>query len=74
MNVDLSKGEEQYLKRVLEAFEEDPSEIVKTSDLANRLEVSPASVTEMLKKLAARDLITHINFFIYKLFPIIIFY
>ena len=62
MNVDLSKGEEQYLKRVLEAFEEDPSEIVKTSDLANRLEVSPASVTEMLKKLAARDLITHIPY------------
>ena len=28
MNVDLSKGEEQYLKRVLEVFEEDPSEIV----------------------------------------------
>ena len=61
MNVDLSKGE-QYLKRVLEAFEEDPSEIVKTSDLANELEVSPASVTEMLKKLAARDLITHIPY------------
>ena len=59
MTLDLSKGEEHYLKRVLEVFEEDPSEIVKTSDLANRLEVSPASVTEMLKKLASRELITY---------------
>ena len=62
MTLDLSKGEEHYLKRVLEVFEEDPSEIVKTSDLANRLEVSPASVTEMLKKLASRELITHIPY------------
>lgn len=62
MSVDLSKGEEQYLKRVLEVFEEDPSAIVKTSDLAKSLEVSPASVTEMLKKLASRDLVTHIPY------------
>tara|TARA_B100000927_G_scaffold288161_1_gene282290 strand:+ start:2296 stop:2943 length:648 start_codon:yes stop_codon:yes gene_type:complete len=62
MSVDLSKGEEQYLKRVLEVFEEDPSTIVKTSDLAKSLEVSPASVTEMLKKLASRELITHIPY------------
>ncbi len=62
MSLDLSKGEEHYLKRVLEVFEEDPSEIVKTSDLANRLDVSPASVTEMLKKLASRDLVTHIPY------------
>ena len=62
MSLDLSRGEEHYLKRVLEVFEEDPSEIVKTSDLANRLEVSPASVTEMLKKLASRDLVTHIPY------------
>ena len=61
MSLDLSKGEEHYLKRVLEVFEEDPSEIVKTSDLANRLDVSPASVTEMLKKLASRDLVTHLS-------------
>ena len=62
MSIDLSKGEEQYLKRVLEVFEEDPSAIVKTSDLAKSLEVSPASVTEMLKKLASRDLVTHIPY------------
>ena len=27
MSMDLSKGEEHYLKRVLEVFEEDPSEM-----------------------------------------------
>ena len=62
MNSDVSEGEEAYLKRALEAFEDNPSEIVKTSDLAARLNVSPASVTEMIKKLAARDLVTHIPY------------
>ena len=62
MNSDVSEGEEAYLKRALEAFEDNPSEIVKTSDLAARLNVSSASVTEMIKKLAARDLVTHIPY------------
>jgi len=62
MNSDVSEGEEAYLKRALEAFEENPSEIVKTSDLAARLNVSSASVTEMIKKLAARNLVTHIPY------------
>ena len=62
METDLSRGEEQYLKRTLEAFEDNPSEIVKTSELASRLNVSPASVTEMIKKLASRNLVTHIPY------------
>ena len=62
MNSDVSEGEEAYLKRALEAFEDNPSEIVKTSGLAARLNVSSASVTEMIKKLAARDLVTHIPY------------
>lgn len=62
MNIDVSEGEEAYLKRALEAFEDDPSGIIKTSDLADRLNVSSASVTEMIKKLAARNLITHIPY------------
>ena len=62
MNSDVSEGEEAYLKRALEAFEDDPSGIVKTSDLADRLNVSSASVTEMIKKLAARNLVTHIPY------------
>ena len=62
MNIDVSEGEEAYLKRALEAFEDNPSEIVKTSDLAARLNVSSASVTEMIKKLAARNLITHVPY------------
>ena len=54
MNIDVSEGEEAYLKRALEAFEDDPSGIIKTSDLADRLNVSSASVTEMIKKPAVR--------------------
>lgn len=62
MTNDVSEGEEAYLRRALEAFEENPSQIVKTSDLAARLGVSSASVTEMIKKLASRDLVTHIPY------------
>jgi len=62
MTIDLSEGEEVYLKRALEAFEDNPSQIVKTSDLAARLGVSSASVTEMIKKLAARNLVTHVPY------------
>ena len=62
MTSDISEGEEAYLKRALEAFEENPSQIVKTSDLAARLKVSSASVTEMIKKLAARGLLTHVPY------------
>lgn len=62
MTSEISEGEEAYLKRALEAFEENPSQIVKTSDLAARLNVSSASVTEMIKKLAARNLVTHVPY------------
>ena len=62
MTNEISEGEEAYLKRALEAFEENPSQIVKTSDLAARLNVSSASVTEMIKKLAARNLVTHVPY------------
>ena len=57
-----SEGEEAYLKRALEAFNENPSQIVKTSDLAARLGVSSASVTEMVKKLAERNLVTRVPY------------
>tara|TARA_B100000900_G_C20554162_1_gene706043 strand:- start:707 stop:1357 length:651 start_codon:yes stop_codon:yes gene_type:complete len=62
MTNEISQGVEAYLKRALEAFEENPSQIVKTSDLAARLNVSSASVTEMIKKLAARNLVTHVPY------------
>ena len=62
MTNEISEGEEAYLRRALEAFEDNPSQIVKTSDLAARLNVSSASVTEMIKKLAARNLVTHVPY------------
>ena len=48
---------EDYLKAVYEVGRTDPT--VTTSALAERLDVSPASVTGMVKKLAEAKLVTH---------------
>jgi DtxR family transcriptional regulator, Mn-dependent transcriptional regulator len=50
-----SQSEEDYLKAIYEQQYERGSEWVTTSALAQQLHVSPASVTEMVKKLAARE-------------------
>jgi DtxR family transcriptional regulator, Mn-dependent transcriptional regulator len=50
-----SQAEEDYLKAIYEAEYERHDEWVTTTTLAHQLHVSPASVTEMLKKLAAPD-------------------
>lgn len=49
----LSQSEQDYLKVVYELERERGDDWVMTSSLAQRLGVSPASVTEMVKKLAA---------------------
>lgn len=49
----LTQSEQDYLKVVYELQHERGDAWVTTSSLAQRLGVSPASVTEMLKKLAA---------------------
>jgi len=46
---DLSESEEEYIEALYHMHEEG-KDSVKTSELAERLGVSPASVTEMLKK------------------------
>ncbi len=51
----LSRSEEDYLKAVYDLQHERGGEWVTTNSLAHMLGVSPASVTEMLKKLAAPD-------------------
>ena len=57
---ELSEFEEMYLKRLFEAHADKPSAIVKTTQLAEMMDVSPASTTEMIQRLAGRDLVTHI--------------
>ena len=59
---ELSEFEEMYLKRMFEIHSEQPSAIVKTSMLADSMGVSDASTTEMIQRLAGRDLVTYIPY------------
>lgn len=59
---ELSDFEEMYLKRMFEIHSEQPSAIVKTSMLAESMGVSDASTTEMIQRLASRDLVTYIPY------------
>ena len=59
---ELSDFEEMYLKRMFEIHSEQPSAIVKTSMLADSMGVSDASTTEMIQRLASRDLVTYIPY------------
>ena len=59
---ELSDFEEMYLKRMFEIHSEQPSAIVKTSMLAESMGVSDASTTEMIQRLAGRDLVTYIPY------------
>jgi DtxR family transcriptional regulator, Mn-dependent transcriptional regulator len=52
-----SKAVEDYLKTIYELSRGDNA--ATTSDIADRLEVSPASTSGMLKKLAGLNLVTH---------------
>jgi DtxR family transcriptional regulator, Mn-dependent transcriptional regulator len=53
----LSKSRQDYLKQILVLTREDES--VSTLKLAEALEVKPASVTMMLKRLSELGLVTH---------------
>lgn len=59
---ELSDFEEMYLKRMFEIHSEQPSAIVKTSMLADSMGVSAASTTEMIQRLAGRELVTYIPY------------
>ncbi len=54
----LSKSEENYLKEIY-ALSESSKEVVNTSLLANKLATKSPSVTEMLKKLAKKNLLKY---------------
>ena len=58
----LSEFEEMYLKRIFEAHSLEPGEIVRTTKLADLMNVSPASTTEMIQRLALRDYLTYIPY------------
>ncbi len=52
-----NESQEMYLKIIYELQEQ--REVVRTSDIASLLKIAPASVTEMLEKLAAMGLLNH---------------
>ncbi|CAI8186937.1 MAG: Diphtheria toxin repressor [Methanobacteriota archaeon] len=54
--------EEMYIKRIFEEHCREPGEIVRTSQLADLMGVSSASVTEMIQRLATRDLVTYVPY------------
>ncbi len=51
--------EDEYLEMMYECYEEDPMAHVRTGELAEKLSVSPASVTEMLRRLASKELVIY---------------
>ncbi|MFL2974761.1 MAG: metal-dependent transcriptional regulator [Candidatus Thalassarchaeaceae archaeon] len=59
---EFSEIEEMYLKTIFEVHTETPGEIVKTTQLAELMGVSAASVTEMVQRLSQREMVTHIPY------------
>ncbi|MDG1540570.1 MAG: metal-dependent transcriptional regulator [Candidatus Thalassarchaeaceae archaeon] len=59
---EFSEIEEMYLKTIFEVHTETPGEIVKTTQIAELMGVSAASVTEMVQRLSQREMITHIPY------------
>lgn len=59
---EFSEIEEMYLKTIFEVHTDTPGAIVKTTQLAELMGVSAASVTEMVQRLSQREMITHIPY------------
>ena len=54
--------EDEYLEMMYEFHEAEPRGIVRTGDLADKLNVSPASATEMVQRLASRGYLEYIPY------------
>ena len=57
MSTDLSEREEDYLRGILEILEQ--KGYARIRDIANKVDVSPPSAVEMMKKLAAKELVLY---------------
>jgi DtxR family Mn-dependent transcriptional regulator len=53
-----SKAEENYLKSIY-TLEEASNEIISTNRIANKMLMKPSSVTDMLKKLSSKELVSY---------------
>ena len=54
--------EDEYLETFYEFHEREPGAVVRTGDLAAAMSVSPASVTEMVQRLAAKGYLEYIPY------------
>lgn len=61
--IQLSATEENYLKYIFQLSEDNKDGLVKTNDLAYKLEHSAASVTDMLKKLSDKKLVSYRKYY-----------
>jgi len=68
--LELSEFEEMYLKRIFELHSDKPDQIVKTTQLAESMDVSAASTTQMLSRLSKKDLLTYLPYRGCRLTPI----
>tara|TARA_B100000459_G_C8595246_1_gene209482 strand:- start:1326 stop:1988 length:663 start_codon:yes stop_codon:yes gene_type:complete len=59
LNGHFQEFEDQYLITMYDFFESNPGQRVRTGDLASSLDVSPASATEMVQRLAAKGFIDY---------------
>lgn len=59
----LTAVEENYLKYIFQLLDDMDAETVKTNDLAYKLEHSPATVTDMLKKLSEKKLVHYKKYY-----------
>ena len=59
---ELTDIEEDYLRNIFDFHCESPEAIVKTTQLAEIMNVSAASTTEMIQRLSASDMVTHIPY------------
>lgn len=59
----LSQSEENYLKAIYKITQKSADQTVNTKSISEELGTSPASVTDMVKKLADKKLLTHEKYY-----------
>ena len=66
---EFSEIEQMYLKSIFEVHSSTPDAIVKTTQLAQIMDIAPASATEMIQRLSERGVVTHIPYRGFRLTP-----
>ncbi len=61
-NMNLTLTEEDYLKTIYHLTDEGSTEGISTNDIARKIDISAASVSDMIKKLAHKGLISYVRY------------